>query len=73
MRQFQAVLTCNQDPCTYCRRPREAFVVAHPNGPFDTEEEARDHGWGMAQKVYGSEHTVSTETRYVGPWNPVES
>jgi hypothetical protein len=66
--QFRAVLECKQDPCGYCRTPGRRFTVEHPAGPFWTEDAARNHGWGMAEKVYGTEHRVIVESREVTEW-----
>lgn len=66
--EFRAVLTCKQDPCSYCRGPAHSRLLVHPQGPFDTFEAAREYGQGMAFRVYGSEHSVTVESREVGEW-----
>lgn len=71
--QFQAVLECKADPCTYCRTETRRFPVTHSVGPFPTREAAREHGWGMALRVYGSEHRVLVERRYASSWEEVDA
>ena len=67
--EYRAVLSCKQSPCTYCHEASaRTFVVNHPDGPFTNFIAARDYGRGMAQKVYGSEHSVTVESREVGEW-----
>ncbi|HEX8321604.1 hypothetical protein [Longimicrobium sp.] len=69
MEEFQAVIECTEDPCTYCRQPAQRRVAAHPNGPFPTEDAARTHGWGINHRVYGSSvHRVLVESRTVTNW-----
>lgn len=69
--QYRAALECTQDPCTYCRSPRRRFRVEHPDGPFPTEDAAREHGRAQARLVYGYEHRVIIESRPVGTWTEV--
>ncbi|WP_159795702.1 hypothetical protein [Puerhibacterium puerhi] len=70
--EFRAVVECTYDPCTYCHRPRQRYAADHPSGPFATAEQAREHGEGIAHKVYGfSVHRVLIEARQVTPWETV--
>ena len=51
-----------------CQGPAHNRLLVHPQGPFDTFEAAREYGRGMAMHVYGSEHSVTVESREVGEW-----
>lgn len=69
MKQYQAIVTCSQDPCSYCHAPRRS----EPQKLLkDTYEEALAYGRAMSNNVYGaSTHTVTVEVRDVGEWEPV--
>lgn len=66
-KEFRAVLSCTDDPCTYCRQPARSIRL---DAVFASAENAIAYGRGMAQKVYGSSHRVSLESRSVTEWSP---
>jgi hypothetical protein len=65
--EYRAVITCSEDPCSYCRAPRRSDIVGAPVYP--TPAEAFAHGRAMARNVYGeSVHDVTVQARAVLPW-----
>lgn len=72
-KQYRALITCSQDPCTFCGKVARTVVAAHPDGPFDTSEDAIRHGQGIARNVYGaSVHHVTIESRTITEWEKVK-
>lgn len=69
--EYRATLTCNQNPCTYCQRPRRTFLPSH-NLVFGHATNAVEYGQVMRQKVYGSEHRIGVQSRTVTDWKDVE-
>lgn len=65
--EYRAVVTCSQDPCSYCLGPARAMPQGTQIKPDYAE--ALVHGRGIARNVYGaSTHHVTVERREVGPW-----
>lgn len=77
--EYRAIITCTEDPCSYCKAPRQAHVPGKatfggPDLVFDTAAKALTYGRAMNHNVYGaSVHKVSAECRMVTDWTEVQA
>jgi hypothetical protein len=74
--RYRAVITCSQDPCSYCRAPKRADVPGKAltdskwgDITHASYKEALAYGWTMNHQVYGSStHGVHVQSQTVGEW-----